>query len=69
MELSDSTRGSGGTRKLRMFPLEIRKHFFAVKSTNHWHRLPREIVVSLSLEIFKNHLDTVLSNEQVGGSA
>ena len=31
-----------------------------VKISEHWHRLPREVVESPSLEIFKTHLDKVL---------
>ncbi|KAK1192717.1 RTTN protein, partial [Pygoscelis papua] len=41
----------------RRFPLNIRKHFFTVKVSKHWHRLPREVMVSPSLEILKSCLD------------
>ncbi|KAK4827967.1 hypothetical protein QYF61_022669 [Mycteria americana] len=42
--------------------LTIRKHFFTVRVTEHWHRLPKMVVESPSLEIFKSHLDVVLDN-------
>ncbi|KFV86286.1 hypothetical protein N308_12385, partial [Struthio camelus australis] len=44
------------------FRLNMRKNFFPVRVTDHWNRLPREVVEAPSLEIFKSHLDTILGN-------
>jgi len=38
----------------------MRKNFFPLRVTEHWKRLPREVVESPSLEIFKTRLDKVL---------
>ena len=38
----------------------IRKNFFPLRVMEPWPRLPREVVESPSLEIFKTHLDVVL---------
>ncbi|KAK4810524.1 hypothetical protein QYF61_004487 [Mycteria americana] len=48
--------------KHRRFCLNIRKHFFTVRVTELWNMLPRELVESPSLEIFKSCLDMFLGN-------
>jgi len=52
-------RGNRHKLKHRKFPLNMRKNFFTLRVTEHWNRLPRGVVESPSLDIFKPRLDKV----------
>jgi len=57
---SDRTRGNRHKVKHRKFQLNMTKNFSTLRVMEHWNRLPREVVESPSLEIFKTLLDEIL---------
>ena len=76
----NKTRDNGHKLELRKFHLNVRKNFFTLSVTEHWHRLPREVCFpvwsthcrepaigggwTLSLEMPSNPYDSLTVQEE-----
>uniref|UniRef100_A0A8D2QMR6 Mitochondrial ribosomal protein L28 n=1 Tax=Zosterops lateralis melanops TaxID=1220523 RepID=A0A8D2QMR6_ZOSLA len=64
---TDRRRGHSLKLHQGKYRLDIRKKLFTERVIKYWNSLPREVVESLSLDVFKRKLDVALNPVEVSG--
>ena len=57
---SNRMKGNGLKLHQRRFRLDIKNNLLSKRVVKHWNRLPREVAVSPSWEVFKERVDVEL---------
>ena len=57
-----SQRGHGYMLQTQSYKTKFRKHFFSLRVTNYWNKLPSNVVEAVNVNVFKKLVDRYYIN-------